>query len=108
MLLTTTDGLIEDQTSVALSPDGKTFYYCTNARDIDRRHIWAVPVAGGTPWQVTAGDGIETSPTPLASGKQLATQSADWKRPQSIGVWKLAATTTLDGAEVGLPDRTRS
>ena len=31
VLLTTTDGLIEDQTSVALSRDGKTLYYCTNA-----------------------------------------------------------------------------
>ena len=49
VLLTTTDGLIEDQTSVAVSADGKTLYYCTNAKDIERRHIWAVPVAGGTP-----------------------------------------------------------
>ena len=49
MLLTTTDGLIENQTSIALSADGKTFYYCTNANDIERRHIWAVPVGGGTP-----------------------------------------------------------
>ena len=94
VLLTTTDGLIEDETSIDISADGKTFYYCTNAKDIDRRHIWAVPVAGGTPWQVTSGAGIETSPTPLASGKMLVTQSADWKRPQSIGVWKLAGTTT--------------
>ena len=31
VLLTTTDGLIEDETSVALSADGKTLYYCTNA-----------------------------------------------------------------------------
>lgn len=88
--LTTTDGLIEDQTSVALSADGATFYYSTNAQDIDRRHIWAVPVAGGAPRQVTSGVGIETSPVPLASGKMLATQSADWKRPQSIGLWTLA------------------
>ncbi len=44
VLLTTTDGLIEDQTSVALSADQKTLYYCTNAKDIERRHIWAVPV----------------------------------------------------------------
>jgi dipeptidyl aminopeptidase/acylaminoacyl peptidase len=95
-LLTTTDGLIEDETSVEISPDGKTLYYCTNAKDIDRRHIWAVPVSGGTPWQVTSGVGIETSPTPLASGKILATQSANWKRPQSIGVWKLAGSTTLE------------
>ena len=92
--LTTTDGLIEDQTSVALSADGKTFFYSTNAKDIDRRHIWAVPVAGGTPWQVTSGVGIETSPVPLASGARLATQSADWKRPQSIGLWTLDKTTT--------------
>ena len=91
VLLTTTDGLIEDQGSVALSRDGKTMYYCTNAKDIERRHIWAVPVAGGTPVQVTTGIGIETSPTPLASGKMLATLSADWKMPQSLGIWKLAA-----------------
>ncbi len=95
VLLTTTDGLIEDQTSVEISADNKTLYYSTNARDIDRRHIWAVPVAGGAPWQVTGGEGIETSPTPLASGKTLVTQSADWKRPQSIGLWKLAPSTTL-------------
>jgi dipeptidyl-peptidase-4 len=87
VLLTTTDGLIEDQTSVALSGDGKTLYYCTNATDIERRHIWAVPVAGGTPVQVTTGSGIETYPTPLASGKWLATLSADWKMPQSVGIW---------------------
>ena len=94
VLLTTTDGLIEDQTSVAISADQKTFYYSTNAGDIDRRHIWAVPVAGGTPQQLTTGTGIETWPVPLASGKLLATQSADWKRPQSVGLWKLGATAS--------------
>jgi dipeptidyl aminopeptidase/acylaminoacyl peptidase len=91
VLLTTTDGLIEDQTSVALSADNKTLYYCTNAKDIERRHIWAVPVAGGSPVQVTTGHGIETMPAPLASGKALATMSADWKMPQSLGVWKLGS-----------------
>ena len=91
--LTTTDGLIEDQTSVALSPDAKTLYYCTNAQDIERRHIWAVPVAGGTPRQVTTGSGIETMPLPLASGKTLATLSADWKMPQSLGIWTLGSST---------------
>jgi dipeptidyl-peptidase-4 len=91
VLLTTTDGLIEDQTSVAISSDQKTLYYCTNASDIERRHIWAVPVSGGTPRQVTTGTGIETSPTPLASGKRLATLSASWKMPQSLGLWSLAS-----------------
>ncbi len=92
VLLTTTDGLIEDATSIALSRDGKTFYYCTNAKDIEHRHIWEVPVAGGTPVQVTTGAGIETKPVPLSSGKLLATMSADWKMPQSLGIWTLAST----------------
>jgi dipeptidyl aminopeptidase/acylaminoacyl peptidase len=94
VLLTTTDGLIEDQTSIAVSGDGKTFYYCTNAQDIERRHIWSVPVGGGTPVRITTGEGVETSPAPLASGKYLATLSADWKMPQSLGVWSLGNAAT--------------
>jgi dipeptidyl-peptidase 4 len=92
VLLTTTDGLIEDQTSVALSRDNRTLYYCTNAKDIERRHIWAVPVVGGTPVQITTGAGIETRPVPLATGTRLATFSADWKMPQSLGLWTLGGT----------------
>jgi dipeptidyl aminopeptidase/acylaminoacyl peptidase len=91
LLLTTTDGLIENQQSIAVSADGKTFYYCTNAKDIERRHIWAVPVTGGTPVRITTGEAVETYPAPLASGKYLATLSADWNMPQSVGVWKMAA-----------------
>jgi dipeptidyl-peptidase 4 len=91
VLLTTTDGMIENQTSIAFSGDEKTFFYCTNAKDIERRHIWAVPVTGGTPVQITTGDGVETSPSPLASGKFMATLSANWNMPQSVGVWKMAA-----------------
>ena len=89
VLLTTTDGIIEDQTSAVVSHDGKTLYYCTNAGDIERRHIWAVPTSGGAPKQVTTGQGIETYPAPLASGKTLATLSATWNMPQSLGVWTL-------------------
>lgn len=90
VLLTTTDGLIEDPTYTAISADGGTFYYCTNATDIERRHIWAVPASGGTPRQVTTGSGIETGPAPLASGKSLATLSTNWKMPQSLGLWPTA------------------
>ncbi|MCX6546344.1 MAG: prolyl oligopeptidase family serine peptidase [Acidobacteria bacterium] len=97
-LLTTTDGLIEDGTSVQLSADSKTLYYCTNAKDIERRHIWAVPIGGGTPVQVTTGAGIETSPLPLASGMWLATLSAGWKMPQSVGVWKLSGASSAAAA----------
>lgn len=86
VLLTTTDGLIEDATSATLSPDGRTLYYCTNANDIERRDIWAVPVAGGTPRQVTSGDGIETYPQPLGSGRQVGVLYFDARRPASVGL----------------------
>jgi dipeptidyl-peptidase-4 len=85
-LLTTTDGLIEDATSIALSPDGKTFYYTTNAKDIERRHIWAVPTAGGAPVQLSAGEGIETFPQPLGSGKTVAVMYFGAKQPASIAL----------------------
>jgi dipeptidyl aminopeptidase/acylaminoacyl peptidase len=84
--LTTTNGLIEDATSVAFSSDGKTLYYCTNAGDIERRHIWAVSTSGGTPRQVSTGDGVERDPTPLASGKQLAVLYFNAAQPASVAL----------------------
>ena len=85
--LTTTDGLIENATSLALSRDGgKTLFYCTNATDIERRHIWTVSTNGGAPTRISTGDGIETYPQPLASGKQVAVIYMDAKTPASIAL----------------------
>ena len=84
--LTTTNGIIEDNTSIALSSDGKTFFYCTNSDDIERRHIYAVPTAGGTPRRISMGRGIETSPQPLGSGKSVAVIYMDENTPASIGI----------------------
>jgi len=95
--LTTTVGLIEDATAAAISKDGKMLYYCTNTNDIDRRHIWGVPTSGGTPVQITTGDGIENVPVPLASGKQVAVLSADAKRPMSVGIWPTTPTPATVG-----------
>jgi dipeptidyl aminopeptidase/acylaminoacyl peptidase len=89
-LLTTTNGIIEDATSISLSKDGRTLLYTTNHGDIDRRHVWAVPTAGGEPRQVSKGAGIETSPMPLASGQRFAALTADARRPQSVGVFQLS------------------
>ncbi len=79
--LTTTDGLIENATSASLSKDGKIFYYCTNAGDIDRRHIWAVPASGGTPKQITTGDGIENAG---AACLRQADRSAQRRRQATV------------------------
>jgi dipeptidyl-peptidase 4 len=86
VMLTTTNGLIEDVTSAKLSNDGKTLYYCTNAGDIERRHIWAVPTSGGTPKQISTGSGVETSPLPLSSGKRLAVLFFGAAQPASVGI----------------------
>ena len=95
--LTTTEGIIEDRTAAATSADGKTLYYCTNTNDIDRRHIWAVSTWGGTPQQITTGDGIENVPAPLSSGKHIAVLSSDATRPLSVGVWPTTATPVSVG-----------
>jgi dipeptidyl aminopeptidase/acylaminoacyl peptidase len=90
-LLTTTDGLINDGvadrtfTTTAISRDGKTMFYATNANDIEKRHIWSVPVAGGTPRQISS-SWVEVSPTPLANGKQLAVLSFGSDQPASVGI----------------------
>ncbi len=92
VLLTTTDGLINDGvadrtfTTTALSPDGRMLYYSTNATDIEKRHIWAVPTAGGTPKKISTDDGVVVSPTPLASGTSLAVLYFNAAQPASIGI----------------------
>jgi dipeptidyl aminopeptidase/acylaminoacyl peptidase len=81
--LTPGDGMVEN---VGLSREGDWLFYTTNAGDIDHRHVWKVPTAGGQPVQLTRGDTIDTYPAPLSSGKQVAVLTADARRPQSIGI----------------------
>ena len=81
--LTPGDGMAE---TVAVSADGRDLFYSTNAGDIDRRHIWRVPIAGGAATQITSGTDIETYPAALASGKGIALLSAAANRPQSVGI----------------------
>src|SRR5262249_36616725 len=70
----------------AMSADGKFLFYSTNAGDIERRHIWKVPTAGGLAEQLTRGDTIETYPAAIASGKQIAVLGGDAKRPFGVGI----------------------
>jgi dipeptidyl-peptidase 4 len=95
--LTPQDGQIE---SFSFSVDGKYLYYGTNVVDTERRHLWRVPTAGGTPEQVTRGEGIEHTPLLLASGKYVAALTADYKRPQSVAIFPApaAAAPALDGS----------
>ncbi len=84
--ITPDEGFIEGVPFTSLSADGRTLYYCNNLGDSERRHVWKVSTSGGDPVQLTRGDGIETYPVPVASGKQVAMLSADARRPQSIAL----------------------
>jgi dipeptidyl aminopeptidase/acylaminoacyl peptidase len=81
--LTPGEGAVEH---TALSADGRFLFYSTNAGDIERRHIWKVPTAGGTAEALTRGETIETYPVALASGAQLAVLGGDAKRPFGVGL----------------------
>jgi len=81
--LTPGNGAVE---SLALSSDGKTLYYATNAGDIDRRHIWKVATSGGTATQITSGTDIDMYPVVLASGKELAVLSSGPTRPIQVTI----------------------
>ncbi len=82
-MLTPGEGAVEQ---TALSADGAYLFYTTNAGDIERRHLWKVPTAGGQAEPVTKGDTIETYPAVLASAKQVAVLGGDAKRPFGVGL----------------------
>ncbi|HEX3645978.1 MAG TPA: prolyl oligopeptidase family serine peptidase [Vicinamibacterales bacterium] len=80
--LTPGEGAVEQ---VSLSVDGKFLIYATNAGDIERRHVWRVPTAGGIAVPLTKGDTIETYPAVLPSGR-VAVLGGDAKRPFGVGL----------------------
>src|SRR5262249_3234351 len=81
--LTPGEGAVEH---TAVSADGRTLFYSTNADDIERRHIWKIATAGGGAEQLTKGETIETYPVALATGKQVAVLGGDAKRPFGVGL----------------------
>ncbi|HUF78464.1 MAG TPA: prolyl oligopeptidase family serine peptidase, partial [Thermoanaerobaculia bacterium] len=83
-----TPGECEAETT-AVTPDGSTLVFTSNCGDIDRRHLWRVPTAGGTPAPLTAGGGIETDPVVLGGGGHVAFRQATARRPQRLVVARL-------------------
>ena len=84
-LLTPGNFIVED---VSLSPDRETIVYSSNQSDIDRRHVWKVSVAGGSPQQLTGGTGIETAPVVASNNRTVAVLRSDARipiRPAVVG-----------------------
>lgn len=69
-LISLTPGEFEVEDSF-LSPDGKVLIFNSNSGDIDRRHLWSVPVSGGKAKLLTPGEGIEWAPVLTAENKDL-------------------------------------
>jgi dipeptidyl aminopeptidase/acylaminoacyl peptidase/sugar lactone lactonase YvrE len=68
--------------SATLSPDRSRLVYSSNQDDIDRRHLWIVPVRGGRPpTALTRGIGIEWSPVVTGDGTAIAFLRSDARRP---------------------------
>jgi len=70
-LTTLTPGDFEVE-NIALPPDKSTVVFSTNKSDIDRRHLWSISVAGGSPKQLTSGEGIEMYPVVFDNGRRVA------------------------------------
>ncbi len=68
-LLTPGDFDVED---VTLSADKASVIYSSNQDDIDRRHLWRVAAAGGSPQQaLSSGETMEWSPVQTGDGKSI-------------------------------------
>lgn len=82
LLLTPGPFAVED---VSMAPDRRSIVYTANRGadddDIDRRHIFKVPVDAASPVQLTSGQGIESSPVVAADGKTLAYLASDALSP---------------------------
>jgi dipeptidyl aminopeptidase/acylaminoacyl peptidase len=81
---------------MSLSPDRRTIVYNANtgadARDVDRRHIFKVPVDGSSaPVALTSGAGIEWSPVVTGNGQAVAFIGSTAQRSP------LPATVPLNG-----------
>ena len=70
---------------IALSPDRKTLVYSANtgpdSDDIDRRHLYKVPVDRAAPVALTSGTGLEWTPAVTGDGNWVTLISAEAKRP---------------------------
>src|SRR5262250_825365 len=61
----------------SFTPDKKTVLFNSNCGDVDRRHLWRVPVSGGEASRMTKGDGAEWSPAAVSNGQRFVYVASD-------------------------------
>ena len=88
----------------ALSPDGKRLVFSSNADDIDRRHLWIVPTAGGEPKILTPGTGIEWAPVWSSGGHDIIFLGSTALQPAAPAVLRIADGRRRPVAAPPIPD----
>lgn len=86
-LISLTPGEYEVENSF-LSADGKTLVFNSNSGDIDRRHLWSIPVSGGRAKLLTAGKGLEWAPVLTSESKDLVFLCSTAFQPAAPAVMK--------------------
>ena len=103
-LLTPGSFLVEQ---VTLTPDRRFAIYNANTGsdpgDIDRRHLFRVPVNAATPTPITSGTGIEWSPVVTADNQTIAFLRSDAQRPPAPAVISVSGGTVRAIGEKLLP-----
>ena len=78
------DGLFEIE-DASLSIDGREVIYNSNQGDIDRRHIWRVPVTGGRAVEITK-EGLEWAAAQTGEGSAIVFLHSDTRNPARAAV----------------------
>lgn len=89
--------------NATLAPDKSSIIFSANKDDIDRRHLWRVSVAGGTPQQITKGDGIEMSPVLFDNGQRIAFFHSTAREPYLPYSTSMGGTDLKPLAPLALP-----
>ncbi len=88
-----------------LSKDRKTIYFNSNSGDIDRRHLGRVPVTGGEATLLTAGTGLEWSPSLTSENKDLVFLCSTAIQPAAPGIIKKNGREIRLIAPEAIPER---
>jgi dipeptidyl aminopeptidase/acylaminoacyl peptidase len=88
---------------VSPTPDRRALFYASNEGDIDRRHVWKVPVDGSAkPSALTSGQGLEWGPVITADGQTTLVLHSDPRLPARVAVAEGRALRDL--APTGIPN----
>lgn len=89
---------------VTMAQDRRSLIYSSNQDDIERRHLWRVPVAGGRPERLTPGQGIEWAPVSTSDGV-IAFVASDARTPAHVAILRDGRRLRLSQVPEGFPSR---